>query len=148
MSARARSSARTLPETTDAVPNPPKNWADLLKPDYAGQIAFPSDPASSPMVALAVLSAGRALADPGQSAAVRGLDHFAAVAAAGNMAPVAGTPETVADGTTPILILSDAEALAGLVTFVGTPVNGGDECGSEAGQGAGDSNNSKCKEEN
>ncbi len=42
----------------------------------------------------------------------------------------------------------DAEALAGLVTFVGTPVNGGDECGSEAGQGAGDSNNSKCKEEN
>ena len=39
----------------------------------------------------------------------------------------------------------EAEALAGLVTFVGTPVNGGDECESE---GAGDSNNSKCKEEN
>ncbi|MBU4520079.1 MAG: DUF4097 domain-containing protein [Gammaproteobacteria bacterium] len=42
----------------------------------------------------------------------------------------------------------DAEALADLVTYVGTPVNGGDECESEAGQGAGDSNNSKCKEEN
>lgn len=105
---------------TDVVPNPPKNWADLLKPDYAGQIAFPADPSSSPMVALAVLSAGNALADPGQSAAARGLDHFAAVAAAGNMAPVAGTPETVADGTTPILILSDAEALAAREAMAGT----------------------------
>ena len=42
----------------------------------------------------------------------------------------------------------DGAAAADLVSFVGTPVNDGDECGSEAGQGAGDSKNSNCKEEN
>ncbi|MES2914244.1 MAG: ABC transporter substrate-binding protein [Pseudomonadota bacterium] len=105
---------------TDAVPNPPKDWVDLLKPDFAGQIALPADPSASPMVALAVLSAGNALAEPGLSAAARGLDHFAAVAAAGNLAKVAGTPETVADGTTPILILSDADALAAREATAGT----------------------------
>jgi putative spermidine/putrescine transport system substrate-binding protein len=97
----------------DVVASPPKNWADLLKPEYAGQIAFPVDPATSPVVAMAVLSAGRALAGPEDNAPAVGLAHFAAIAAAGNMAPVAGTPETVAAGTTPILILSDAEAIKG-----------------------------------
>jgi putative spermidine/putrescine transport system substrate-binding protein len=94
-----------------AVVKPPKNWADLLAPDYAGQIAFPADPVNSPAVAMAVLSAGRALAQPGQDAPSVGLAHFGAIAAAGNLAPIAGTAETVATGTTPILILSDAEAI-------------------------------------
>ncbi len=29
---------------TDAVKNPPKEWADLLKPEYKGQIALAGDP--------------------------------------------------------------------------------------------------------
>jgi putative spermidine/putrescine transport system substrate-binding protein len=102
------------------VTTPPKDWADLLKPEYAGQIAFPENSAASPMVAMAVLSAGRALAKAGEEAPALGLAHFAAIAAAGNLAPIAGTPETVAAGTTPILILSDADALAARDAMAGT----------------------------
>ena len=29
---------------TQVVPNPPKDWADLLKPEYKGQVALPGDP--------------------------------------------------------------------------------------------------------
>lgn len=105
---------------TDVVTDPPKNWADLARPDYAGQIAFPADPAVSPMVSIAVLSAGRALSKAGDNAPELGLAHFAAIAAAGNMAPIAGTPETVAAGATPILITSDADALQGRDAMAGT----------------------------
>lgn len=74
---------------TDVVANPPRQWADLLKPEYAGQIAFQADAVASSMAAMAVLSVGRALAEPGDDAPAVGLAHFAAIAAAGNMAPVA-----------------------------------------------------------
>jgi putative spermidine/putrescine transport system substrate-binding protein len=96
---------------TDVVKNPPKSWADLTKPEYRGQIAVPADAASSPILAMAMLSAGRAIAKDGDVVPALGFDHFAAIAAAGNFTPTAGTPESVADGTTPILIASDADAL-------------------------------------
>jgi putative spermidine/putrescine transport system substrate-binding protein len=96
---------------TDVVKNPPKSWADLTKPEYHGQIAVPPDAASSPILAMAMLSSGRAMAKDGDDASALGFDHFAAIAAAGNLAPTAGTPESVAEGTTPILIASDADAL-------------------------------------
>lgn len=97
---------------TDAVPNLPKSWADLLKPEYAGQIAFAADPTTSPIATMAVLSAGRSLDSSGTNAASLGLDHFATIAKAGNLAPMIGNADTVASGETPILILSDADALA------------------------------------
>ena len=43
---------------TDLVENVPQDWADLLKPEYAGQVALAGDPRASNQAILAVLAAG------------------------------------------------------------------------------------------
>ena len=34
----------TFETNTAIVPNPPKDWSDLLKPEYKGQVALAGDP--------------------------------------------------------------------------------------------------------
>lgn len=106
----------------DLVPNPPKSFADLMKPEYAGQIAMAGDPRTSNQAILAVLAAGMAQgAAPGADAAKAGLEFFKKLNDAGNFVPVVGKAGTLAQGTTPIIIAWDYNALSWRDSLKGNP---------------------------
>lgn len=106
----------------DLVANVPQDWADLLKPEYAGQIALAGDPRASNQAILGVLAAGMSTgAAPGEAAGKAGLDFFKALNDAGNFVPVIGKAGTLAQGTTPIIIMWDYNALAARDTLAGNP---------------------------
>lgn len=97
----------------DLVPNAPADWADLLKPEYAGQVALAGDPRTSNQAILGVLAAGMAMGGkPGKEAGEKGLEFFKQLNDAGNYVPVAGKAGTFAQGTTPIIIAWDYNALS------------------------------------
>jgi putative spermidine/putrescine transport system substrate-binding protein len=107
---------------TDLVENVPQDWADLLKPEYAGQVALAGDPRASNQAILAVLAAGMATgAAPGEAAGQAGLEFFKQLNDAGNFVPVIGKAGTLAQGTTPIVIMWDYNALAARDTLAGNP---------------------------
>ncbi|WP_219727948.1 ABC transporter substrate-binding protein [Tabrizicola aquatica] len=107
---------------TDLVENVPQDWADLLKPEYAGQVALAGDPRASNQAILAVLAAGMASgAAPGEEAGKAGLEFFKQLNEAGNFVPVIGKAGTLAQGTTPIVIMWDYNALAARDTLAGNP---------------------------
>ena len=106
----------------DLVPNPPTSFADLLKPEYAGQVALAGDPRASNQAILAVMAAGMALgAEPGTAAGEAGLKFFKDLNDAGNFVPVIGKAGTLAQGTTPIVIAWDYNALAWRDSLEGNP---------------------------
>jgi putative spermidine/putrescine transport system substrate-binding protein len=93
----------------DAVQNVPQDWADLLKPEYKGQIGLAGDPRTSNQAILSVYAA--ALANGGSlDDAKPGLEFFAKLNEAGNLVPVIGKQATLV-GETPILITWDYLAL-------------------------------------
>src|SRR5690606_36632299 len=62
----------------DLVENTPTDWADLLKPEYAGQVALAGDPRASNQAILGVLAAGMAAGGAaGQESGEKGLAYFA-----------------------------------------------------------------------
>ncbi len=84
------------------VKTPPQNWADLLKPDYKGQVALSGDPRSSNQAIQTVFAA--TLANGGSlDNAQPGLDWFKKLNDAGNFVPVIAKPGTIAQGATPIV---------------------------------------------
>ncbi|MBS0123300.1 ABC transporter substrate-binding protein [Thetidibacter halocola] len=106
----------------DLVDTVPTSFADLLKPEYAGMVALAGDPRASNQAILAVMAAGMARgAAPGADAAEAGLEFFAELNAAGNFVPVIGKAGTLAQGTTPIIIEWDYNALAARDTLAGNP---------------------------
>ena len=104
----------------DVVKNVPADWADLLKPEYKGQIALSGDPRASAQAQMSIYAAslynGGALdkLDPG-------LAYFKAVNAAGNFVPVIAKQATVAKGETPITLRWDYNALADRDALKGNP---------------------------
>ncbi len=96
---------------TAVVANVPQDWADLLKPEYAGQVALAGDPRVSNQAIQAVYAAalanGGSLDDPQP-----GLDFFAELNAAGNLLPGIANAATVAAGETPITIRWTYNALS------------------------------------
>ena len=107
---------------TDLVENVPTSFADLLRPEYAGQVALAGDPRASNQAILAVMAAGMSRgAEPGAAAAQAGLEYFAELNAAGNFVPVIGRSGTLAQGTTPIIIQWDYNALSARDTLAGNP---------------------------
>jgi putative spermidine/putrescine transport system substrate-binding protein len=97
---------------TDLVENVPTSFADLLKPEYIGQVSLTGDPRNSNQAILAVMAAGMARGgEPGAAAAEAGLQFFKELNEAGNFVPVEGRAGTLAQGTTPILITWDYNAL-------------------------------------
>jgi len=103
---------------TAAVKNVPKVWADLLKPEYKGQVALSGDPTQSNQAISAVWAA--ALANGGSLDNVQpGLDFFKQLNDSGNFVPVIAKTATVSSGETPIRItwtyngLADKDSLAG-----------------------------------
>ena len=106
----------------DLVENVPQDWADLLKPEYAGQVSLAGDPRASNQAILAVLAAGMSTgAAPGEAAGIAGLEFFKQLNDAGNFVPVIGKAGTLAQGTTPIVIMWDYNALAARDTLAGNP---------------------------
>ncbi len=106
----------------DLVENVPQDWADLLKPEYAGMVALAGDPRASNQAILGVLAAGMSTgAAPGAEAGKAGLEFFKQLNDAGNFVPVIGKAGTLAQGTTPIMIMWDYNALAARDTLAGNP---------------------------
>jgi putative spermidine/putrescine transport system substrate-binding protein len=107
---------------TDLVDNVPTSFADLLKPEYARQVALAGDPRASNQAILAILAAGIARgAEPGAASAEAGLQFFKELNEAGNFVPVIGKAGTLAQGTTPIVIQWDYNALSTRDTLAGNP---------------------------
>lgn len=105
---------------TDVVTNVPQDWADLLKPEYNGQIALAGDPRVSNQAIMAVYAA--ALANGGSLDNVQpGLDFFAELNASGNLIPVISKGATLAKGETPIVIAWDYNALSWQNQFEDNP---------------------------
>jgi putative spermidine/putrescine transport system substrate-binding protein len=96
---------------TAAVANVPADWADLLKPEYASQVALAGDPLASNQAIQAVFAAS--LANGGSlDDASKGLDFFKSLNDAGNFVPVIAKPGTIASGETPITIRWTYNALS------------------------------------
>lgn len=106
----------------DLVENTPMDWPDLLKPEYAQQVALAGDPRASNQAILGVLAAGLAAGGaPGKEAGEKGLDYFKQMNEAGNFVPVIGKAGTLAQGATPIVIAWDYNALSWRDSLNGNP---------------------------
>ena len=106
----------------DIISDVPQDWADLLKPEYANAVALAGDPRASNQAIQGVYAAGlSAGAAAGADAGEAGLKFFADLNAAGNFVPVIGKVASVAQGSTPILIRWDYNALADRDTLDGNP---------------------------
>ena len=107
---------------TDIIKNVPQDWADLLKADYKNAVALAGDPRASNQAIQGVYAAGLAAgAAAGAPAGEAGLKFFADLNKAGNFVPVIGKVASVAQGSTPILIRWDYNALADRDTLAGNP---------------------------
>jgi putative spermidine/putrescine transport system substrate-binding protein len=104
----------------DLVQTPPKDWPDLLKPDFRKEVALAGDPRTSYEGLAAVSAAGlsRGNADA-VAAGEAGLKFFAELKNKGNFVPVAGRARSVASGATPILLRWDYNALQDRETVQG-----------------------------
>ncbi|MBN0047717.1 extracellular solute-binding protein [Streptomyces actuosus] len=81
----------------------PQTFADLLKPQYKGQVALNGNPTKSGSAFGGVWAAS--LANGGSFDDIRpGLDFFTKLKKSGNYTPVESTPATVEKGETPISI--------------------------------------------
>jgi putative spermidine/putrescine transport system substrate-binding protein len=102
---------------TDIVKTVPKDWNDLLKPDYKGQVALAGDPTVSNQAISAVWASGFPNGG-GLDNAQPGLDFFKKLNDMGNFVPVIAKTATMVNET-PIRIawtynaLSDKDSLAG-----------------------------------
>ncbi|MFD1932539.1 extracellular solute-binding protein [Nonomuraea mangrovi] len=95
---------------TDKVINPPRSWADLLKPEYKGQVAI-KNPTSSgtgqAMVVAAAIANGGSVDDLAPA-----YDYFRKLTDAGNISAVKMSEETLEKGEAPIQINYDFNGLA------------------------------------
>ena len=106
---------------TAEVASPPAEYADLLDPQYNGQVALSGDPLTSNAAILSVWAAGLATGATGEEAAQAGLDFFAQLNEAGNFVPIDGDSRTVGIGETPILIDWSYNSIANDVALAGNP---------------------------
>jgi putative spermidine/putrescine transport system substrate-binding protein len=104
----------------DAVKNVPQVWADLLKPEYKGQVALAGDPRASAQAQMSVYAA--ALANGGSLDDVMpGLEFFKKLNEVGNFVPVIAKQATVAKGETPVIMRWDYNSLADAASLAGNP---------------------------
>ncbi len=106
----------------DLVSKMPTDWADLLKADYKNAVALAGDPRASNQAIQAVYAAGASIAgNDADKASAAGLKYFADMNKAGNFVPVIGKAASLAQGTTPIIISWDYNALADRDKLKGNP---------------------------
>jgi putative spermidine/putrescine transport system substrate-binding protein len=106
---------------TAEVDAAPAEYADLLKPEYNGQIALSGDPLTSNAAALTVWAAGLSTGATGEEAAQAGLEYFKSLNEAGNFVPIDGDSRTVGIGETPILIDWSYNSILNDVNLAGNP---------------------------
>lgn len=104
----------------DVVKNLPKDWNDLLKPEYKGQVALAGDPRTANQAIMTIGAAS--IAQGGSFADINpGLAFFDRLNKAGNFVPIIAVPGTVASGETPITIRWDYNALSNRDKSAGNP---------------------------
>lgn len=107
---------------TDLISKVPADWSDLLKSDYKNSVALAGDPRSANQAIQGVYAAGVAMGGKdAASASAAGLKFFADMNKAGNFVPVTGKAASLAQGTTPIVIRWDYNALADRDALKGNP---------------------------
>jgi putative spermidine/putrescine transport system substrate-binding protein len=85
------------------VPNPPKSFADLKKPEYQGKIALNGNPTKAGAAFAGVYAAS--LANGGSFDNIKpGVQFFADLKKSGNFIPVEASAATVESGQTPITL--------------------------------------------
>ncbi len=105
---------------TAVVKNVPKDWGDLLKPEYRGQVALAGDPTVSNQAISGVWASGFP-AGGSLDSAQQGLDFFKQLNDVGNFVPVIAKTATVASGEAPIRITWTYNALADKDSLAGNP---------------------------
>jgi putative spermidine/putrescine transport system substrate-binding protein len=106
----------------DIVKTLPRDWPDLLKPEYKNAVALAGDPRASNQAIQGVYAAGLSAAKGNVNmAADAGLKYFADLNKRGNFVPVIGKAASLAQGATPIIIRWDYNALADRDTLKGNP---------------------------
>jgi putative spermidine/putrescine transport system substrate-binding protein len=112
----------TFEVNKDIVKKSPTDWADLLGADYKNSVALAGDPRVSSQAIQGVFAAGLSAAGNDVAKAPEaGLKFFADLNKAGNFVPVIGKASSVAQGSTPVLIRWDYNALADRDTLKGNP---------------------------
>jgi len=106
---------------TAVVANAPTEYADLLKPEYNGQVALSGDPLTSNAAALSVWAAGLSTGATGEEAAQAGLEYFKLLNEAGNFVPIDGDSRTVGIGETPVMIDWNYNSIANDISLAGNP---------------------------
>jgi putative spermidine/putrescine transport system substrate-binding protein len=106
----------------DIVKTVPQDWPDLLGDGYKNSVALAGDPRASSQAIQGVFAAGLSAAkgDAGK-AGDEGLKFFAELNKKGNFVPVIGKAAPLAQGSTPIIIRWDYNALADRDTLKGNP---------------------------
>ncbi len=106
----------------DIVKNVPTDWPDLLKPEYKATVALAGDPRTSNQATMGVYAAGLSSGEADAAkAAAKGLEFFADLNKQGNFVPAIGKAASIAQGTTPILVFWDYNALAARDNLKGNP---------------------------
>ena len=105
---------------TDIVKNPPKDWTDLMKPEFKGKFALAGDPRLGGQAYTSVASA--AIANGGNlKNLMPGLEFFKKLNDVGNFVPIIAVPGTVASGETPITVRWDYLAMSNRDKSAGNP---------------------------
>jgi len=106
----------------DLVKESPKDWADLLKPEFANMVALSGDPRTGNQPIVAVFAAGLSAAGGDiAKAGEAGLNFFKELNEKGNFVPVTGKAAPFAQGTTPIIAAWDYNALSWGDSLKGNP---------------------------
>lgn len=106
----------------DLVSKTPTDWSDLLKPEYKNAVALAGDPRVANQAIQGVFAAGLSQSKGNAAkAADAGLKFFAQLNKSGNFVPVIGKAASLAQGSTPIVIRWDYNALADRDTLKGNP---------------------------
>jgi putative spermidine/putrescine transport system substrate-binding protein len=107
---------------TDIIQNVPQDWKDLLSDEYANSVALAGDPRVAAQAIQGVFAAGLSGAEGDVAkAGDEGLKFFAELNKKGNFVPVIGKAASLAQGSTPILIAWDYNALAWRDVLKGNP---------------------------
>jgi putative spermidine/putrescine transport system substrate-binding protein len=107
---------------SDIIKNTPKDWADLQGADFKNAVALAGDPRTSNQAIQAVYAAGVASgAGDAAKAGEAGLKYFSDLQKSGNFVPVIGKAAPLAQGSTPVIIRWDYNALADRDTLKGNP---------------------------
>ena len=107
---------------TDLVPEAPKSFADLKDPKFANMVAMPGDPRTGNSSMMTVYAAGLSTgATGGEDALKAGIGFMKDLKASGNLVPVNGSAQNLAQGTTPIYFDWDYNLLAMRDQLAGNP---------------------------